>query len=432
MNGKMPRIISFVSGKGGSGKTTVTISITKLLSELGHPCLYIDFDLATNGASYFFKNYFTSEKNGIWERLCDINNGQVNDISRDRDVIKIGENFFFVPSRSNLRSKGKSNEAIFDKMALKEKILLPLIGYASEHKIDYVLVDCQAGYSLPTIVGAEVSDMTVIVTEADSISSDAADNLLIQIGESLPDERKYLVNKLDVRDAETYKNMRNVFQTLNRLPPLPFDFEVRNAFGARQIPIDINNPSPLLFALFETAKYIFTEIYDEITAYKNKNIDAVFDRYDQELKSLLSKKEALERKRSEIRESKFRWRGKRADFYVAQIIVVLFFMTAIGLVSIGGNGDLLTALRNLWSEQLGMAIGMAAFFGALGWLIYWRSAKRRAVAYNEMDFELSGEITKLDRDLDNYRSLLLARTKDYIIDAEVAKSRIGKSDDGLH
>ena len=106
----------------------------------------------------------------------------------------------------------------------KQNILQPLVKWAAEHKLPYVLIDCQAGYTVTSQAACEISDKAIIVTEADSISSDAADNLLIQLGDSLPRDRRYLVNKIDVRDADTYRQMRNVFQTLNRLPPLPFDF----------------------------------------------------------------------------------------------------------------------------------------------------------------------------------------------------------------
>ncbi len=58
MTEKSTKIIVFLSGKGGSGKTTVAIAFAKLLSDISKHTVLVDFDLSTNGASYFFKSYF--------------------------------------------------------------------------------------------------------------------------------------------------------------------------------------------------------------------------------------------------------------------------------------------------------------------------------------------------------------------------------------
>ena len=60
-----PKVITFVSGKGGAGKTTAAISIAKIVADMGLPSLLIDFDLATNGASYFFRPRFGLRKRDL-------------------------------------------------------------------------------------------------------------------------------------------------------------------------------------------------------------------------------------------------------------------------------------------------------------------------------------------------------------------------------
>ena len=53
-NNKQLTILSFLSGKGGSGKTTAALAISKILADVGFRILLVDFDFATSGASYFF------------------------------------------------------------------------------------------------------------------------------------------------------------------------------------------------------------------------------------------------------------------------------------------------------------------------------------------------------------------------------------------
>ena len=45
----MAKSIAFISGKGGSGKTTLALSIASMLANAGLKILYIDCDMATNG-----------------------------------------------------------------------------------------------------------------------------------------------------------------------------------------------------------------------------------------------------------------------------------------------------------------------------------------------------------------------------------------------
>ena len=52
----MSIILSLLSGKGGSGKTTMALSMSVLLSECGVKTLLIDCDLTTNGATYFYED----------------------------------------------------------------------------------------------------------------------------------------------------------------------------------------------------------------------------------------------------------------------------------------------------------------------------------------------------------------------------------------
>lgn len=421
MNNIKPRVISFVSGKGGSGKTTVAIAISKLLADMGYPCLLIDFDLATNGSSYFFKKQFTRTSKGIWEMMAETPTYKEPSVQLRNQLrnlpFAISENFYFVASRVNINVKGESYDSVsYKKESLKNDILMTLIDWATEKGVRYVLIDCQAGYTISSTAAAEVAEMAIIVTEADSISSDASDNLLIQLGHSLPNERRYLVNKVDVRDADTYRNMRNVFQSLNRLPPLPFDFAVRNAFGARQIPIDINNPSPLLFALFETAKYIFTEIFEKIESYKTEHVDSLFEKYDKELRSLLEEKQKLEQEQAEIKMSGLRSQHRLLSMGLTVATVLLMMYAAFNVFRI----LLWEELGQIFDVALPLTIVTMAAITAVYILMSLRRRFEKRLEDETREGELSRRIEDINKDLDHFRSLLWARSREFLVDAEVA------------
>lgn len=423
MNEQKPNVITFISGKGGSGKTTVAIAMAKLLSEMGHPCLLIDFDMATNGASYFFKNHLQRQSVGIWEYLAKSKGGPCN------MPISITPEFYFVASRARLYQKieRRTDSALISSYHEEKdnwrRILTFLMDWSSENGIEYVLVDCQAGYCLSAGAAAAIADMAIIVTEPDAISSDAADNLLIQLGADLPDERKFLVNKIDVRDAETYRNMKNVFHSLNRLPPLPFDFEVRHAFGARRMPIDLHKPSPLLFTLLETMKYVFPEKVEGIEEYKEKNVDVLFEKYEKQKRELLRRKDALEAELILIRTRELRLRYRSIQWLLVScgLTIAVFLQVIV----ISKRMFMFSNYTILWS---GGAVMLAAITVFAYWFIEKRYKLRLEGGVKEKT--LSRQLTDVIKELDRFRSLLLARSKDFLVDAEIVALREKQDLDG--
>lgn len=59
----MSTAIAFLSGKGGSGKTTLALSMADLLCRCGVQTLLVDCDLSTNGATYFFESQLGDWRN---------------------------------------------------------------------------------------------------------------------------------------------------------------------------------------------------------------------------------------------------------------------------------------------------------------------------------------------------------------------------------
>lgn len=420
------KVVAFLSGKGGSGKTTVAISMAKLLSDMGIGCMLIDFDLATNGASYFFKNRFDRDSVGICEELGQGVIGEhtkppllADTSSSGASIMDVEDHLAFVPSRVNFgRRTPRHVKQVHDERTLIDRILLPLLGEARTRGLRYVFIDCQAGYSSSSWVAAKCADMAIIVTEADAVSSDAADSLMMQLGEDLPSERRYLVNKVDVRDAQTYRSMHDVFQSMNRLPPLPFDFSVRNAFGARRIPVDLAEPSPLLFALFETTKYAFPEIYDDIQAYRETHIDKLFGEYDARLENLLARKRAIDSRSAALASAAFL--DRRARMNVLIYLITSIYVVAAAVVFLM-NTYLGRTIRHRMSD-FGLPAASLLVFAAAIPLIAFYVYRRRWAAREELSSmreRAKEEGRVIERELDQVRSFLWSRSREYMLDMAV-------------
>jgi septum site-determining protein MinD len=410
-----PKVITLLSGKGGAGKSTVAISMAKILTDLECPCLLIDFDLSTNGASYFFQPLLSESSTGIWELLASQRSASAP-MQVDSMVIRAENGLNFVPSRARLGTKGLTYEQLpTNAETLQYQVLSPLIDWAKSKDLEYVLIDCQAGYSESSVIASRFADMGLFVSEADAISSDAAENLRAQLGDELSGERRFLINKIDVRDADTYRTMTDAYVKINRLPPLPFDYSVRNAFGARQMPVRTDEPSSVLFALFETMDVMLPELHDRFVKYREQHINRLFAEYNERFDELLTTREKLEREMAdvELMQTHRQNRTRRQILVFVAIASLLssavgIYLSFIGTSELTGTVTLLTAM---------FAVGISALVGLLYQRREWVNQRKQ----EEAERVISLRMREVEKQLDQYRSLLWSQSKDYLLDDQIAR-----------
>lgn len=409
-NIKKAQIISLLSGKGGAGKTSIAIGISCLLNDAGFKVLLIDFDFATNGASYFYKYLYSNQTKviGIYE-LINKQEFNLNRISSDVDLIplKIKEGLCFFPSRVNFSNKLPLRDSIIVKEEALKSFLVSLIEL-HEKDYDFIIIDNQAGSNLTSKVSASASNKVIIVSELDPISSDAVDTLLIQIGEVFPEYRRHLINKLDVRESEDYKNLSVLFQSMNRLPPLPFDFEVRTAFASRQVPIDANKPTTFLIALFNTVKSFLPEYRNQIDKYGGK-ILGKFTQYQDKVTSLLDRKKELEEENDFLRKKR-----ERSKFRFRLVLSISGIYLGIILALSGALGLNFFILGEYFLPIIGvfMAIGSAWY------LFIGRVQYKERTEDIEKKVKMDAELSEINKEINQYKSLMLTRTKEFLLHFE--------------
>jgi len=433
-NDKKCQVVAVLSGKGGSGKTSASLGIGKLLGDIGLRVLLVDFDLATSGASYFFAPRLSAERRlGIVELLDDSHGKIASEFSPDDLLgalaVEVGSGFDFVPSRSHLGAKRGDFLQNDHWYKLSEILLRDLISQAGA-KYDLVLIDTQAGYSRTSAAAARSAQRAIIVSESDRISSEAVDNLDAQLGEHLPSFRRYLINKVEIKEAGMYKSMAEAFRNMNRLPPLPFDFDVRRAFGDRVIPIDLDKPTPFLLALFATLKEAFPEWRERLERYENEKISTLFDRYQNELEAVVDERDKARKRLLEnelvekYREDSLVWRWRMTIVTLAfPIVCYMGFKMATSFAPFSFEASFSTL------------VGITATLGALliG-SVYWRQSRSNRLARAKevmlKEAALHSKVADWDREIERYRNLIAVRAKEYLIDFKPAET--GKSETSAH
>lgn len=236
----MSTAIAFLSGKGGSGKTTLALSMADLLCRCGVKTLLIDCDMSTNGATYFYESQAANERKDKKFQLFSFNNLiYYDDFASEKNILKIEQNLGFVPSIPEISGEYLNKEKKYDDYNLKTRLTEFLdwarLGY------DVILFDCQAGYTNILPVLLPLMDVDLFVLEADSISGSAMRSLHLKIGNFLGNARLYQIfNKATAEEFDIYSKIVGTFFV--NIGTLLFDWKIRQAFSRSQIP-DIENTS---------------------------------------------------------------------------------------------------------------------------------------------------------------------------------------------
>jgi cellulose biosynthesis protein BcsQ len=423
--------VGFFSGKGGAGKTSAALGICKLLAEMEFKVLMVDYDLATSGASYFFIDELSEKQNvGIAQIIESYEfkeNTDIKSISKsisEKSLYKTRECFDFIPSRCNLGEAANSNINILSPEFYK-KILDGIVDIASKKNYDVLVIDNHAGYSSLSKAAASIVQNPVIVAEPDIISRDAVDNFLSLVGSEMAGRKRSLINKLEINEPGDYRAKLEVFRQANMLPPLPFDFSVRSAFGERKIPVDLDVPSPFLIVLFGVIKELFPEHQEKIEHYENQKITEIFGEYQESIQNKLEERSSIN---SEI--LKFRLIDTKKDsakqkltgrfyIFIGTIVLSIICILAFSLFSQWVNTLLSVQIRT--GIQIGLigVMVLATVMFIISLMLHGRSMSkfaRLAEQYSEKEVLLNQRLEEMNIEIDRYRNLIAARSIEFRID----------------
>lgn len=235
---KEPIYLAIVSGKGGSGKTTLALSLAALISKCGKKVLLFDCDSVTNGATYFFEKNKNKKLKGMRTTEDYIYNAQADESTTHNtgktDCFGIGDYFGFVPSITEVTKEYSQKTGTLSFSGIE--------GVVEQVGADIVIFDCQAGYSAVTKFLLKHASIKLVVLEAEAISISAIRVLQAKLPHVLERKTTYqIMNKIQPEEYALYSGDRVdlLFPNLN---PIIFDLNIRKCFAQNKLPtIDVNN-----------------------------------------------------------------------------------------------------------------------------------------------------------------------------------------------
>jgi len=163
----MSKIVSFISGKGGTGKTSIVANLGWKLSRSECRVLLVDMDFFTRGLTFYITAGRKHFERGIYEALKWNESLRPSSIAEKLDLLS--------PTSEILETEPSEDIVhVFSDHKLQYSMMLRKLSEA----YDLILVDQQSGTNPLTLCSALLSDGYVIITEEDKTSQRASKLLL--------------------------------------------------------------------------------------------------------------------------------------------------------------------------------------------------------------------------------------------------------------
>lgn len=342
----MSIVITLISGKGGSGKTTIGLAIAKLLSKCEKKILFIDCDISTHGATYFFESSLTNDLIDNISSTKDFLESQIDRLHpKAINPIKGTNGIDFIPSVKKIMGDDNNLDigCSYTYQSIKTDKFI--------NEYDLIILDCQAGYTKLTKELISISDICLFVLEADSVSASAMRALYTQLSSVLSRSslKSYQIfNKLRDDEAIVYSDIKyGTFFT--NLKPILFDWSVRNSFQENMIPlISEKNPS-FTTDICRLTRNLFPIFQQEILNYEIKTKHLQIDEEIEHLKRIKRK--------------------SNPSFAMLSLLLIMLILLVITILIT--FKDLFTEfLKQDHVDQLAISLGMLAITSLIATVFY--------------------------------------------------------------
>lgn len=217
------KIISVISGKGGTGKSLFTAVLGNCLSKEHCKVLLVDMDIHVRGLTILLSKYIDSHGLSVMDCLEDKYNRSINDYSISRfQECEIFPSVIDI-SQPLIKEIGKESIASFIQNLYK----------FVQGKYDIVLLDCRAGLDDSLVEIVKKSNFVISVSEDDDVCLQANLNLVSYLRYKENINHIYTV----INKGRRIKEKKDIDQKINSvfdfncIGVIPFDETIMEDYG---------------------------------------------------------------------------------------------------------------------------------------------------------------------------------------------------------
>ena len=294
---KSPQIISVSAGKGGVGKTLISVNLARTLSWSGKRVLLVDMDLYNRGSTTLVADPTITGKitvSGLMEMALD---QRVNRLRKAIAESELAEStdasgnpipLYLIPS-TLANSIIDWSHHTYDIKQLKRFMGRVVQEVANKYDIDCVVLDCRPGPEPLFLAAAGISNEIILVTEADIVTLNGNINLYSYLANVYKENSnvlrnvRFVINRIpkgqDIALIEQryMKRLYDLFKTRPVLASIPFDDAIFQSFGQHRFVVDELPNSPFSRHIAGIASGLFSGGHEELLSDQCREMAATLD-----------------------------------------------------------------------------------------------------------------------------------------------------------
>ncbi len=255
---ELPQIIAISSGKGGVGKTLLSVNLARALSWSEKRILLVDLDLYNRGSTTLIADAPIIDEltvAGMLELAQDERITRLRKEISDKEIVKVIDDsgnpisLYLVPSTST-NSIVHWAQYSYDLSQLQEFMLRAVRELTKKYSLDCVVFDCRPGPEPLFLAAAGIATDIILVTEADIITLNGNINLYRYLAETYRDNSevlrnvRFIINRIpkgqEIAHIESryMRRLYDLFKTRPNLASIPFDDAIFQSFGQHRFVVD--------------------------------------------------------------------------------------------------------------------------------------------------------------------------------------------------
>jgi flagellar biosynthesis protein FlhG len=239
-------VLAVLSGKGGSGKTTLATCLATIMAEHAEaPVLLVDADFGTAGLTYYLGvNYVENSRIGLSSLLPSIMlSGQPRDIPEYKyvpvDLERLKRAIQPIGEFKNLEFLGAGDPRKLEQLERRGGVGggVAAIIAALAHTDCHLVIDCRGGIDSDTVALCDVVSDVILVTEPDITAYQATKNVVDVLSDrELSDKlRGFILNKI-FQNPQFVRSRGTAEFGCQSLGSIPYDLDATRSFFIGDIP----------------------------------------------------------------------------------------------------------------------------------------------------------------------------------------------------
>lgn len=293
----LPQIIAISSGKGGVGKTLLSVNLARTLSWSDKRILLVDLDLYNRGSTTLIADAPIIDEltvASMLELAEDKSDTRLRKEISEKEIVKVLDDsgnpipLYLVPSTTT-NTIVRWDQYSYDLSRLQKFMLRAVRELTKKYNLDCIVFDCRPGPEPLFLAASGIATDIILVTEADIVTLNGNINLYRYLADTYQNNSevlrnvRFVINRIpkgqDIAHIERryMRRLVDLFKTRPNLASIPFDDAIFQSFGQHRFAVDQLPNSPFSKHIACISVELFSTHHDELLSDRARKMASTLD-----------------------------------------------------------------------------------------------------------------------------------------------------------